>query len=108
MPTIPRTTALVQGAVDLIEAVPHKDLEMLEGMDGIRLIGGQTTNLRWLVFNTRREPFDRPEVRRAIAAGIERQPIIDAAVFGYGEPLLGMYPETFWPAIKAKFPKPTR
>ena len=100
-----RTTALVQGAVDLIEAVPHKDLEMLEGMDGIRLIGGQTTNLRWLVFNTRREPFDRPEVRRAIAAGIERQPIIDAAVFGYGEPLLGMYPETFWFGYQGEIPE---
>lgn len=99
-----RTTALVQGAVDMIEAVPHKDIELLEGMDEIRLIGGQTTNLRWIVFNTRREPFDRPEVRRAIASGIDRQPIIDAAVFGYGEPLIGMYPETFWFGYQGEIP----
>jgi peptide/nickel transport system substrate-binding protein len=100
-----RTTALVQGAVDLIEAVPHKDIELLEDT-GIQLLGGQTTNLRWLVFNTRREPFDRSEVRRAIAAGIDRQPIIDASVFGYGEPLLGMYPETFWFGYHGDIPAP--
>lgn len=91
-----RTTALVSGTVDLIEQVPHKDIEIVEQTDGLALTGGLTTNLRWLVFNTRREPFDRPEVRQAIARGIDRQPIIDAAVFGHGEPLAGMYPESFW------------
>jgi peptide/nickel transport system substrate-binding protein len=95
----------VQGSVDLIEQVPHKDIEIFEGTDGLQLIGGQATNLRWLVFNTRREPFDRPEVRRAIASGIQRQPIIDAAVFGYGEPLAGMYPETFWFGYHGEVPE---
>ncbi|CAN5854226.1 hypothetical protein BH20CHL2_BH20CHL2_11540 [soil metagenome] len=91
-----RTTALVSDTVQLIEQVPHRDIELLEGTDGVELIGGVTTNLRWLVFNLRREPFDRLEVRQAIAGGIVRQPIIDAAVCGYGEPVVGMYPETFW------------
>jgi peptide/nickel transport system substrate-binding protein len=101
-----RTAALVQGAVDLIEAVPHKDIALLEGMEGMSLAGGLTTNLRWLVFNTRREPFDRAEVRRAIAKGIARGPIIDAAVFGYGQPLLGMYPEDFWFGYEGEIPEP--
>jgi peptide/nickel transport system substrate-binding protein len=91
-----RTTALVSDTVQLIEQVPHRDIELLEGTDGVELVGGVTTNLRWLVFNLRREPFDRLEVRQAIAGSIVRQPIIDAAVFGYGEPVVGMYPETFW------------
>ena len=101
-----RTTALVQGSADLIEAAPHKDLALLEETAGVALAGGLTTNLRWLVFNTRREPFDRPEVRRAIARGIARQPIIDAAVFGYGEPLAGMYPEDFWFGYEGEIPEP--
>lgn len=100
-----RTTALVSGTVDLIEQVPHKDIEIVEGSDGVSLAGGETTNLRWLVFNTRREPFDRPEVRRAIARGIQRQPIIDAAVFGYGEPLVGMYPPSFWFGYQGDVPE---
>lgn len=102
-----RTTALVSGTVDLIEQVPHKDIEIIQNADGVELVGGVATNLRWLVFNTRREPFDRVEVRRAIAMGIERQPIIDAAVFGFGQPLLGMYPETFWFGYQGDIPEST-
>lgn len=101
-----RTTALVSGTVDLIEQVPHKDIEIVEEADGMRLVGGTATNLRWLVFNTRRVPFDRAEVRRAIAMGIDRQPIIDAAVFGFGDPLVGMYPETFWFGYEGDVPDP--
>lgn len=101
-----RTTALVSGTVQLIEQVPHKDIEIVEQTDGIGLIGGVATNLRWLVFNLRREPFDRLEVRQAIARGIMREPIIDAAVFGYGDPLIGMYPETFWFGYEGDIPTP--
>jgi peptide/nickel transport system substrate-binding protein len=91
-----RTTALVSGTVDVIEGTPHKDYEIIEASDGVKLVGGTTSNLRWMVFNTRREPFDRPEIRQAIAAGIQRGPIIDAAVFGHGEGLLGIFPDSFW------------
>ncbi len=101
-----RFTALVQGTVGLIEAMPHKDIALLEETEGLTMAGGLTTNLRWLVFNTRREPFDRPEVRRAIARGIDRQPIIDAAVFGYGQPLAGLYPEEFWFGYEGETPVP--
>lgn len=101
-----RTTALVSGTVDLIEQVPHKDIEIIDEAVGVELVGGVAANLRWLVFNTRREPLDRPEVRRAIASGIDRQPIIDAAVFGYGEPLVGMYPEAFWFGYEGDVPPP--
>lgn len=101
-----RTTALVSDTVQLIEQAPHSDIEIIEGTDGVGLIGGVATNLRWLVFNLRRKPFDRLEVRQAIARGIIRQPIIDAAVFGYGEPLIGMYPETFWFGYEGEIPEP--
>lgn len=91
-----RTTALVTSTVDLIEQAPHKDIESIEGNDDLKLAGGLTTNLRWLVFNLQREPFGELAVRQAIAQGLVRQSIIDAAVFGFGEPLLGLYPAEFW------------
>ncbi len=101
-----RTTALVSDTVQLIEQTPHKDIEIIEQTEGLSLVGGLATNLRWLVFNLRREPFDRLDVRQAIARGLIRQPIIDAAVFGYGEPLIGMYPETFWFGYEGEIPEP--
>jgi peptide/nickel transport system substrate-binding protein len=93
-----RTTALVSGTVDLIEAVPQKDIQLLEADDSIVLAGDRTTNLRWLVFNLRKEPFSNPDFRKAIASAIDRQPIIDASVFGYGEPMTGLFPSIYWAA----------
>lgn len=97
-----RTTALVSGTVDLIESTPAQDYGMIDDDENLTRIGGESANLRWIVFNQRKEPWDRPEVRRAVAKGIMRQQIIDAAVFGEGEPLEGVYPASFW----AGWPEP--
>jgi peptide/nickel transport system substrate-binding protein len=97
-----RTTALVSGTVDLIEAVPQKDIQLLENDDSIVLAGNRTTNLRWLVFNLRKEPFSNPAFRQAVAVAIDRQPIIDVAVFGYGEPMLGLFPAGYWAAYEGE------
>jgi peptide/nickel transport system substrate-binding protein len=99
-----RTTALVSGTVDLIEAVPQKDIQILEQDDSITLAGDRTTNLRWIVFNLRKEPFNNPAFRQAIAKAVDRQPIIDAAVFGYGEPLVGLFPPSYWAAFQGAVP----
>ncbi len=45
-----------------------------------------------LVFNTRRPPFDRLEARRAVAAAIDRQAIVDGVLFGFGTPATGPVP----------------
>lgn len=99
-----RTTALVSDTVDLIEQVPHKDIAILEGTDGIDLAGAAATNLRWLVFNLRKEPFSSLEFRQAVAAALDRQPIIDSSVFGYGEALVGLYPPSYWAGYQGEVP----
>ncbi len=37
-----------------------------------------------LIFNTRRPPFDRLEARRAVAAAIDRNALVEGVLFGYG------------------------
>ena len=100
-----RTTALVSDTVDMIEAVPHKDILTLQDAEGITLTGDQATNLRWIVFNVRNEPLNNRELRRAIAEGIQRQPIIDTAVFGFGTPLYGVYPSDYWAGFEGDVPE---
>jgi peptide/nickel transport system substrate-binding protein len=101
-----RTAALVAGTVDMIEQAPHKDIEAIEANGDLKIAGGLTTNLRWLVFNLQREPFGELALRQAIAQGLNRQPIIDSAVFGFGEPLLGLYPAEFWFGYQGDLPAP--
>lgn len=45
-----------------------------------------------LVFNTRRTPFDRVEVRKAISAALDRRELVDGYVYGYGTPATGPVP----------------
>jgi peptide/nickel transport system substrate-binding protein len=99
-----RTTALVSDTVDIIEQVPHKDIELLEGNAAVTLAGSAATNLRWLVFNLRKEPFSSLAFRQAVAAALDRDAIIQAAVFGYGEGLAGLYPPEFWAGYEGDVP----
>ncbi len=101
-----RTTALVSGTVEFIEQVPHKDIAILEADEAIVLAGNRATNLWWLTFNTRKPPFDSIDFRQAVAKAMDRQQIIDAAVFGHGAPLLALYPEAFWAGYEGEVPPP--
>jgi len=99
-----RSTALVADTIDLAEQIGQKDIELIQGQDGLRVDGGATTNLRWLVFNLRREPFDQLAFREAVHRAIDRQAIVDVAVFGYGQPLVGLYPPEFWAGYHGDVP----
>ncbi len=101
-----RSTALISKTVDFAEQVGQKDIALIKKDESLALAGGPTTNLRWIVFNLRREPFNQLEFRQAVFAAIDRQPIIDAAVFGYGQPLVGLYPESYWAGYHGEIPAP--
>jgi len=45
-----------------------------------------------LVFNTRRVPFDREEVRKAISAALDRRELVEGYVYGFGTPATGPVP----------------
>ena len=45
-----------------------------------------------IVFNTRRPPFDRADVRRRAAAAVDRREIVDGYLYGFGTPADGPVP----------------
>ena len=99
-----RTTALVQGTVDIIEYAPVQDLTIFEDDESIDVTGKENTNIRYMGVNVTREPFDKIEVRQAMAMVIDRQPIVDAAVFGAGTPTNVIFPPTYWAGIESEIP----
>jgi peptide/nickel transport system substrate-binding protein len=99
-----RTTALVTSTVDIIEYAPVQDLPIFEDDDTIDVTGKANTNIRYMGVNFTREPFDKPEVRQAMAMAIDRGPIIDAAVFGAGTPTNVIFPPTYWAGIESEIP----
>ena len=83
-----RVNALKTGAVDVIDTVPWKDIDILKAQSGlvVDVEDGEFMNL-WL--NATKKPLDDPRVRKAISYAIDRQAVSEAAFFGYGTPLYG-------------------
>jgi len=94
-----RTTAVVTGTVDFIEYAPLRDIEILEQDANLTLAGDSNTNIRFVAFNTTREPFNNPLVRQAIAAVIDREAMLGPAVFGRGTPTEVLFPPDYWAAL---------
>ena len=101
-----RTAALIQGSADFIEYAPVQDIPTFEKDDSIVVTGDQNTNIRYAALNVSREPFDKLEVRQAISMVVDRGPIIDSAVFGYGTATNVIFPESYWAGIKSEIPVP--
>ncbi|MPY80996.1 MAG: hypothetical protein GEV04_21670 [Actinophytocola sp.] len=89
-------TALKSGEIDVAfrEMTPEQRTA-LESDDSVKAVQGEGASIRYLVFNPRLKPFDDPDVRKAFAAAMDRQRIIDEVLGGAGEPLYSMVPPSF-------------
>jgi peptide/nickel transport system substrate-binding protein len=101
-----RRTALIQGSADFIEYAPFQDMAIFEEDESIQVFGSQNTNIRYMGVNVLKEPFDKPEVRQAIAMVIDRAPIIEAAIFGAGTPTETIFPASFWAGMEREIAAP--
>jgi peptide/nickel transport system substrate-binding protein len=94
-----RTGLIVQGAADYIEYAPLRDVDTLKQNQDLKLYGESNTNIRFLGFNLTREPFNKLEVRQAIAKVVDRTPMIESCVFGHGTAVATVFPPDFWAAL---------
>lgn len=81
--------ALEQGEVDLVRLSTYEQVSSLENNPELRVtFEGQEAfaSLIYLLFNTRNEPLNNPQVRQAIAHAIDVDFIIQSVYFGSAEP----------------------
>ncbi|MEO1005714.1 MAG: ABC transporter substrate-binding protein [Cyanobacteria bacterium J06638_38] len=85
------------GAVDVAyQALDPQQIESLRNSEGeLQVIEGSGTVVNYLVLNLQQEPLNQPEVRQAIAAGINRTLINDRVLKGQAEPIYSLLPTTF-------------
>lgn len=72
-----RFVELQAGSVDGIDNPDKADLPAIEGDPNFKLNPREGLNTFYLGMNNRFEPWDDPNVRKAIAMGIDRQRIVD-------------------------------
>lgn len=80
--------ALLAGDVDAFPNFPAPEmLPVLEKDDRFTVAIGTTEGETIMAINSRRPPFDDVRVRRALAAAIDRQALVDGAMYGTATPI---------------------
>jgi peptide/nickel transport system substrate-binding protein len=88
--------ALESGEIDIAfrDLSPDEKAD-LEGADGIQIVEGDGAFIRYIVINPFHEPFDDVNVRKAMAAAIDRARIVEDVFAGDAAPLYSMIPTGF-------------
>jgi peptide/nickel transport system substrate-binding protein len=85
--------AVENGEVDLAyRSLTPTEVEDLRDAEGVEVVEGNGTEIRYMVFNTDLEPGSNVAVRKAIAYLVDRQAIVDNVYNGTVEPLYSMVP----------------
>jgi peptide/nickel transport system substrate-binding protein len=87
-----RLTEVLTGAIDLNYSLLPDEARQVEGQRRVRLINYPGREFLYIGWNNERDPFNDPRVRQGLTMGIDRSALIDALMFGFGEPASGMIP----------------
>ncbi|MGV6804771.1 MAG: ABC transporter substrate-binding protein [Ruegeria sp.] len=80
--------AMMAEDVDVFDNFPApENLPQFEADPRFQVLVGSTEGETILATNNKKPPFDDIRVRQALAHAIDRQAIIDGAMFGYGTPI---------------------
>ncbi|MQA13169.1 MAG: ABC transporter substrate-binding protein [Pseudonocardiaceae bacterium] len=87
--------AIQQGEVDVAyRSLSPTDIQALRGVEGVKIVEGQGTEIRYMVFYVQGQgPSTNPAVRQAVAQLIDREAIARNAYQGTVEPLYSLIPE---------------
>lgn len=91
-----RFNALRDGTLDLTFLLPHQREEAEAA--GFMVETRPTLAYHVLSMNRSREPLDDPRVRRAINHALDREEMVEALLYGQGEPASQPFPEDYWAA----------
>ena len=87
-----RLSAALGGSIDVMEAVPAAAQDQLKTA-GWNVEAKPGYGNPFLMFNTQKAPFDKPEVRRAILKAIDKQKLISSALNGQAVEAKSFLPE---------------
>ena len=87
-----RLAAAIGGTIDVMEAVPASAQDQLKSA-GWNVESKPGYGNPFLMFNTQKAPFDKPEVRRAFVKAVDKQKLISSALEGQAVEATSFLPE---------------
>ncbi|EWH11853.1 extracellular solute-binding protein [Catenovulum agarivorans DS-2] len=91
-----RLAKLITGECDVVAHPVASEMEVLQDRPGISLQSKNADNIAFWAFNTLKPPFNRSEIRRALAKAIDRQTIYKTIYYGMAFPANSLLPPSSW------------
>jgi peptide/nickel transport system substrate-binding protein len=82
-----RLTALLEGELDLINALPASQAQDLEDHPEVTAVSAPGLGVTYLQLRPDRPPFDDRRVREAVDLALDRQALVETILGGHGLPL---------------------
>lgn len=79
-----RLMQLQAGQIDIMGDVPASQMSVVENSEGLNLSVYSSTQIRYLLLNTSKEPFNDPAVRKALMYGINKAEMAEVVYGEYG------------------------
>jgi peptide/nickel transport system substrate-binding protein len=80
-----RLQALQNGEIQGYDLVEPQDVDTIEGDDNLQILDRPAFNVGYVTINQKVKPFDQIEVRQAVAAGLDRESVVNNFYGGRGE-----------------------
>ncbi len=87
-----QVTALETGELDLVWSLPLESLEQFTKNPNVEISSVPTSTWDGLIMNSAQKPFDDPRVRRAVLLALDKQALVELALYGQGTPTHTMIP----------------
>jgi len=91
-----RQQKLLAGECHVMPYPNPADVQSLKDDENIEVMEQEGLNVGYLAYNTKQEPFDKPEVRKALNMAINKEAILDAVFQGAGQAAKNPIPPTMW------------
>ena len=91
-----RLAKLMTGECDAMAFPAQSELELIRQQNNLQLDEKPGLNVGFWAFNTSKPPFNNPQVRKALAMGIDRNALLEAIYFGSAVPASNIIPPTSW------------
>ncbi len=80
-----RLQALQTGEIQGYDLVEPEDVKTIEGDSDLQILERPAFNIAYITINQKVKPFDKLEVRQAVAHGLDRQAVVETFYGGLGE-----------------------
>jgi peptide/nickel transport system substrate-binding protein len=87
-----RIAALESGSIDILWNLPYESVDKFKNSATVRIDSVPTPTWDGVILNNERPPFNDPRVRKALALTIDKEALVELALFGQGAPTFSPLP----------------